>query len=100
MADTDTALGAPAERREGRDKVTGLARYAAEHTVSGRVHAWPVAAAIARGTGTARSTPARPCGSPESSPCSPTRTLPGSPTPTTPHSPSCRTPEYRTAVGR
>ena len=50
MADTDTALGAPAERREGRDKVTGLARYAAEHTVSGRVHAWPVAAAIARGT--------------------------------------------------
>ncbi|MCX5366984.1 xanthine dehydrogenase family protein molybdopterin-binding subunit [Streptomyces sp. NBC_00124] len=50
MADTDTALGAPAERREGRDKVTGLARYAAEHTVSGRVHAWPVAAAIASGS--------------------------------------------------
>jgi hypothetical protein len=50
MADTDTALGAPAERREGRDKVTGLARYAAEHTVSGRVHAWPVAAAVARGS--------------------------------------------------
>ncbi|MCX4426552.1 xanthine dehydrogenase family protein molybdopterin-binding subunit [Streptomyces mirabilis] len=50
MADTDTALGAPAERREGREKVTGLARYAAEHTVSGRVHAWPVAATIARGS--------------------------------------------------
>ncbi|MEU9955198.1 xanthine dehydrogenase family protein molybdopterin-binding subunit [Streptomyces sp. NPDC050982] len=50
MADTDTALGAPAERREGRDKVTGLARYAAEHTVSDRVHAWPVAAAVARGS--------------------------------------------------
>ncbi|MDQ0596487.1 xanthine dehydrogenase YagR molybdenum-binding subunit [Streptomyces canus] len=49
MADTDTALGAPAERREGRDKVTGMARYAAEHTVSGRVHAWPVAAAVASG---------------------------------------------------
>ncbi|MER6186155.1 xanthine dehydrogenase family protein molybdopterin-binding subunit [Streptomyces sp. NPDC001652] len=50
MADTDTALGAPAERREGRDKVTGVARYAAEHTVSGRVHAWPVAAAVASGS--------------------------------------------------
>ena len=50
MADIDTALGAPAERREGRDKVTGLARYAAEHTVSGRVHAWPVAAAVASGS--------------------------------------------------
>jgi len=50
MADTDTALGAPAERREGRDKVTGLARYAAERTISGRVHAWPVAAAIASGS--------------------------------------------------
>ncbi|KPI15227.1 Xanthine dehydrogenase [Actinobacteria bacterium OK006] len=50
MADTDTALGAPAERREGREKVTGLARYAAEHTVSGRAHAWPVAATIARGS--------------------------------------------------
>ncbi|MFD4558190.1 xanthine dehydrogenase family protein molybdopterin-binding subunit [Streptomyces sp. NPDC058469] len=49
MADTDTALGAPAERREGREKVTGMARYAAEHTVPGRVHAWPVTAAIARG---------------------------------------------------
>ncbi|MFJ9362256.1 xanthine dehydrogenase family protein molybdopterin-binding subunit [Streptomyces mirabilis] len=50
MADTDTALGTPAERREGREKVTGLARYAAEHTVSGRAHAWPVAATIARGS--------------------------------------------------
>ncbi|MEU9213211.1 xanthine dehydrogenase family protein molybdopterin-binding subunit [Streptomyces sp. NPDC048415] len=50
MADTGTALGAPAERREGRDKVTGLARYAAEHTLPGRAHAWPVPAAIARGS--------------------------------------------------
>ena len=49
MSDTDTALGAPAERREGREKVTGTARYAAEHTVPGRVHAWPVTAAIACG---------------------------------------------------
>ncbi|MEU9190977.1 xanthine dehydrogenase family protein molybdopterin-binding subunit [Streptomyces sp. NPDC048484] len=50
MADTGTTLGAPAERREGRDKVTGSARYAAEQTDPSRVHAWPVAAGIARGT--------------------------------------------------
>ncbi|UXX96712.1 xanthine dehydrogenase family protein molybdopterin-binding subunit [Streptomyces sp. AD2-2] len=50
MAHTDTALGAPAERREGREKVTGTARYAAEHHVSGRVHAWPVTATVACGT--------------------------------------------------
>ncbi|MHC3467083.1 xanthine dehydrogenase family protein molybdopterin-binding subunit [Streptomyces sp. 7R007] len=49
MAGTSTSLGAPAERREGREKVTGTARYAAEHPFSGRVHAWPVPAAIARG---------------------------------------------------
>ncbi|CAM5346838.1 hypothetical protein SFUMM280S_00980 [Streptomyces fumanus] len=29
---TETVLGAPAERREGREKVTGTARYAAEST--------------------------------------------------------------------
>ncbi|MFI1413340.1 xanthine dehydrogenase family protein molybdopterin-binding subunit [Streptomyces sp. NPDC020707] len=50
MADTGSALGAPAERREGRDKVTGSARYAAEQTDPGRVHAWPVVAGITRGT--------------------------------------------------
>ncbi|MFI1068809.1 xanthine dehydrogenase family protein molybdopterin-binding subunit [Streptomyces puniciscabiei] len=44
-----TALGAPAERREGRQKVTGVARYAAEYGLPGRVHAWPVPAGIARG---------------------------------------------------
>ncbi|WP_336109701.1 xanthine dehydrogenase family protein molybdopterin-binding subunit [Streptomyces sp. PTD9-10] len=44
-----TALGAPAERREGRQKVTGAARYAAEHPLPGRVHAWPVPAAVAGG---------------------------------------------------
>jgi xanthine dehydrogenase YagR molybdenum-binding subunit len=43
------ALGAPAERREGREKVTGTARYAAEHFSPGLAHAWPVPAAIARG---------------------------------------------------
>ncbi|MFJ4835425.1 xanthine dehydrogenase family protein molybdopterin-binding subunit [Streptomyces sp. NPDC088747] len=50
MADTDNALGAPAERREGRDKVTGVARYAAEHPAPGRAHGWPVAATIAAGS--------------------------------------------------
>ncbi|MER6036670.1 xanthine dehydrogenase family protein molybdopterin-binding subunit [Streptomyces sp. NPDC001835] len=46
---TGTALGAPAGRREGREKVTGNARYAAEYPVPGRVYAWPVPAAVARG---------------------------------------------------
>lgn len=44
-----TALGAPVERREGREKVTGTARYAAEQPCPGRAHAWPVPASIARG---------------------------------------------------
>ncbi|MEU4035209.1 xanthine dehydrogenase family protein molybdopterin-binding subunit [Streptomyces collinus] len=43
------ALGAPAARREGLLKVTGAARYAAEHPLTGRAHAWPVPAAVARG---------------------------------------------------
>ncbi|KOV99024.1 MULTISPECIES: xanthine dehydrogenase family protein molybdopterin-binding subunit [unclassified Streptomyces] len=55
---TGTALGAPAERREGRQKVTGAARYAAEYTLPGRVHAWPVPAAVARGRVTAVDTSA------------------------------------------
>ncbi|MFR9787679.1 xanthine dehydrogenase family protein molybdopterin-binding subunit [Streptomyces sp. MB22_4] len=49
MPHTDTVLGAPAERLEGRQKVTGAARYAAEHPLPGRAHAWPVPAAVARG---------------------------------------------------
>nr|BBJ55740.1 hypothetical protein SAVMC3_83690 [Streptomyces avermitilis] len=49
MADAPTALGAPVERREGRDKVTGTARYAAEYPLPGRAHGWPVPAAIGRG---------------------------------------------------
>ncbi|MEV6117509.1 xanthine dehydrogenase family protein molybdopterin-binding subunit [Streptomyces sp. NPDC052109] len=53
-----SALGAPAERREGRQKVTGGARYAAEYPLPGRVHAWPVPAAIARGRVTAVDTAA------------------------------------------
>ncbi|OQR63792.1 xanthine dehydrogenase [Streptomyces maremycinicus] len=44
-----TAVGAPAERREGREKVTGTARYAAEQPLAGRLFARPVPAAIVRG---------------------------------------------------
>ncbi|GGV40626.1 oxidoreductase [Streptomyces griseoflavus] len=53
MTGTGSALGVPAERREGRQKVTGGARYAAEHPLPGRVHAWPVPAGVARGRVTA-----------------------------------------------
>ncbi|MFJ8651690.1 xanthine dehydrogenase family protein molybdopterin-binding subunit [Streptomyces rochei] len=49
MTGTETVLGAPAERREGREKVTGTARYAAEFDVPGRAQGWPVPAAVARG---------------------------------------------------
>lgn len=50
MPDTVSALGAPAERREGPQKVTGAARYAAEHTPEGCAYAWPVPAAVASGS--------------------------------------------------
>ncbi|MEJ1201328.1 MULTISPECIES: xanthine dehydrogenase family protein molybdopterin-binding subunit [unclassified Streptomyces] len=49
MTGTETVLGAPVERREGREKVTGTARYAAEYDPPGRAQAWPVPAAVARG---------------------------------------------------
>ncbi len=42
-----------AARLEGRAKVTGTARYAAEHTPPGCAYAWPVAATVARGRVTA-----------------------------------------------
>lgn len=58
MTGTGTALGAPAERREGRQKVTGGARYAAEHPLPDRAHAWPVLATVARGRVTAVDTTA------------------------------------------
>ncbi|MFF5369976.1 xanthine dehydrogenase family protein molybdopterin-binding subunit [Streptomyces sp. NPDC013187] len=41
--------GAPAERREGREKVGGTARYATEFHSLGGAQAWPVPAAVARG---------------------------------------------------
>ncbi|MEV0244516.1 xanthine dehydrogenase family protein molybdopterin-binding subunit [Streptomyces sp. NPDC050674] len=43
------SVGAPAERREGHEKVTGTARYAAEFHSPGRAQAWPVPARVARG---------------------------------------------------
>lgn len=45
-----SALGAPVERREAREKVTGTARYAFEYTPPGCAYAWPVPASIARGS--------------------------------------------------
>ncbi|WP_405783184.1 xanthine dehydrogenase family protein molybdopterin-binding subunit [Streptomyces sp. NBC_00859] len=48
-----SAPGAPVSRREGRAKVTGAAAYAAEHSPTGRVYAWPVPAGIASGRVTA-----------------------------------------------
>ncbi|MFH8612632.1 xanthine dehydrogenase family protein molybdopterin-binding subunit [Streptomyces sp. NPDC018029] len=53
MPDTVDALGADLERREGPDKVCGIARYAAEYTPPGCAYAWPVAATVARGEVTA-----------------------------------------------
>ncbi|MFD3333011.1 xanthine dehydrogenase family protein molybdopterin-binding subunit [Streptomyces sp. NPDC058700] len=46
-------VGAAAVRRDARQKVTGAARYAAEHTPPGCVHAVPVPATVARGRVTA-----------------------------------------------
>ncbi|MFI6035043.1 xanthine dehydrogenase family protein molybdopterin-binding subunit [Streptomyces sp. NPDC051315] len=46
---TAPAVGAPAERREGREKVTGTARYAAEFPSPGRLFARPVPATVASG---------------------------------------------------
>ncbi|MFG2626703.1 xanthine dehydrogenase family protein molybdopterin-binding subunit [Streptomyces sp. NPDC048473] len=49
MSQAPPPLGTPVARREGRDKVTGTARYAAEHTPPGCLYGWPVPATIARG---------------------------------------------------
>ncbi|WP_327121614.1 xanthine dehydrogenase family protein molybdopterin-binding subunit [Streptomyces sp. NBC_01341] len=46
-------LGAPVVRREGRDKVTGSARYAAEYTRLGLLHGWIVPATVPSGRVTA-----------------------------------------------
>ncbi|MEV7440677.1 xanthine dehydrogenase family protein molybdopterin-binding subunit [Streptomyces sp. NPDC091204] len=47
------SLGSPVTRLEGREKVTGRARYAAEHALPDRAYAWPVPATVARGRVTA-----------------------------------------------
>uniref|UniRef100_A0AAU2K377 Xanthine dehydrogenase family protein molybdopterin-binding subunit n=1 Tax=Streptomyces sp. NBC_00049 TaxID=2903617 RepID=A0AAU2K377_9ACTN len=52
-ADRAPALGSPVIRREGREKLTGSARYAAEHALPDRAYAWPVPATVARGRVTA-----------------------------------------------
>ncbi|MFE2477938.1 molybdopterin cofactor-binding domain-containing protein [Streptomyces sp. NPDC059389] len=52
-ASAPTALGASTPRREGREKVTGAARYAAEQHLPLRAYAWPVPATVARGRITA-----------------------------------------------
>ncbi|MGW7053168.1 xanthine dehydrogenase family protein molybdopterin-binding subunit [Streptomyces sp. NPDC054887] len=49
MTHASSPLGTPAVRAEARDKVTGAARYAAEHTPPGCAYAWPVPATVARG---------------------------------------------------
>ncbi|MFB7918471.1 xanthine dehydrogenase family protein molybdopterin-binding subunit [Streptomyces sp. NPDC056061] len=49
MSQAPSPLGSPLVRREGRDKVTGRARYAAEHTPPGCLYGRPVPATVARG---------------------------------------------------
>lgn len=44
------AVGRPHPRIEGRDKVTGTARYAVEYPVDGARYAWPVQADVVRAT--------------------------------------------------
>ncbi|MGW2177569.1 xanthine dehydrogenase family protein molybdopterin-binding subunit [Streptomyces sp. NPDC001732] len=53
MSQAPSPLGTPVVRREGRDKVTGAARYCAEHTPPGCLYGRPVPATIARGRVTA-----------------------------------------------
>ncbi len=45
-----TAIGSPARRTEGPDKVTGRARYAVEYPAEGIAYVWPVQSSVARGT--------------------------------------------------
>ncbi|MGW2841717.1 xanthine dehydrogenase family protein molybdopterin-binding subunit [Streptomyces sp. NPDC001493] len=53
MSHAPQPLGAPVVRREAREKVTGAARYAAEHTPPGCLYAWPVPATVPSGRVTA-----------------------------------------------
>ena len=49
MATTTTPLGTPVNRVDGRAKVTGQARYAAEHAAPGLAHGWVLSSTIAAG---------------------------------------------------
>lgn len=53
MSDTFSKPGAPVVRREGREKVLGTARYAAEHTPPGCLYGRIAPATVARGRVTA-----------------------------------------------
>ncbi|WP_069173832.1 xanthine dehydrogenase family protein molybdopterin-binding subunit [Streptomyces griseus] len=53
MSHAPQPLGAPVVRREGREKVTGAARYAAEHAPPGCLYGWIVPAAVPKGRVTA-----------------------------------------------
>ncbi|MFD3610604.1 xanthine dehydrogenase family protein molybdopterin-binding subunit [Streptomyces atroolivaceus] len=53
MSHAPQPLGAPVVRREGREKVTGTARYAAEHNAPGRLYGWIVPATVTSGRVTA-----------------------------------------------
>ncbi|MGK5640808.1 xanthine dehydrogenase family protein molybdopterin-binding subunit [Streptomyces sp. URMC 126] len=46
---TAPAVGTPHIRLEGRDKVTGAARYAADHPADDLAHGWIVVSTVARG---------------------------------------------------
>ena len=46
---TSARIGDPLSRIDGRAKVTGQARYAAEYPVDGLLHGWVVSGAIAKG---------------------------------------------------
>ena len=48
-AASSSVLGKPTSRVEGRAKVTGAARYAAEHNLAGLAHGFVVSATIAKG---------------------------------------------------
>lgn len=45
----DSGIGSPVSRIDGPDKVTGKARYAAEHAAERMVYGWIVSSAIAKG---------------------------------------------------
>ncbi|MFE2761049.1 xanthine dehydrogenase family protein molybdopterin-binding subunit [Streptomyces halstedii] len=53
MSHATQPLGAPVARREGREKVTGTARYAVEYHPAGRLYGRIVPATVARGRVTA-----------------------------------------------